>query len=101
MIGNNWLLRAQKPLAAIHLSEHSSSSSTGSQGPLLSSSEEDRQATRAKIEQEARLHTSDYVEARGILLPAVEYLKRAVDTARAQSKISGTLLSMVSSHAQT
>jgi hypothetical protein len=39
---------------------------------------------------------SDYVEARGILLPAVEYLKRAVDAAHTQGKISGDLLSTVS-----
>jgi len=33
------------------------------------------------VEAETRLHTQDYVEARGILLPAIEYLRRAVEQA--------------------
>ena len=50
------------------------------------------------MEAESRLHTADYVEARGILLPAVEYLRRAVEMARTQDKLTGDLLSLVSSH---
>jgi hypothetical protein len=38
---------------------------------------------------------ADYVEARGILLPAIEYLSRAVDNAHAQENVTGTLLATV------
>ena len=62
----------------------------------LSRSEEDRQVRRNNAEHESRLYMSDYVEARGILLPAVEYLKRAADAARTQEKLTGDLLSTVS-----
>ena len=54
-----------------------------------------RQATmhgdfaRAVADADARLHTADYVEARGILLPAIEYLKKAVDAAETQSRLGG------------
>ncbi|KAF2187838.1 hypothetical protein K469DRAFT_568615 [Zopfia rhizophila CBS 207.26] len=93
MIGKNWLLRAQKSLAIIHNAERGSSSSgAGSERPL-SKSEEERQAARAAAKAEDQVHTADYVEARGILLPATEYLKRAVDVARAQGMLTGTLLS--------
>ena len=51
---------------------------------------------RRNIEVENRLYTSDYVEARGTLFPAVEYLKRAVEAARTQEKVTGGLLCTVS-----
>jgi hypothetical protein len=96
VIGQYWLLRAQKPLSRIHHTEQSSlSSSGGSQELSLSSGEEQRRALRATIEAEERLHSGDYVEARGILLPAVEYLKYAVDAAASQDNLSGPVLSMV------
>ncbi|KAF2682817.1 hypothetical protein K458DRAFT_341694 [Lentithecium fluviatile CBS 122367] len=94
LIGQSWLLRAQKPLSSIHHTEQSSCSSGGSQGPPLSSSEEQRRIVKATIEAEDRLHAAEYVEARGILLPAIEYLKHAVDAAISQDKLSGTLLSL-------
>lgn len=62
----------------------------------LSSSEERRKDMIADREAEIRSHQSDYVDARGILLPAVEYLKRAVESAYAQENITGELLSTVS-----
>ena len=52
-------------------------------------------SARAFAEAEQRLHTADYVEARGILLPATEYLQRAVDAARSQGNVTGSLLSTV------
>lgn len=45
---------------------------------------------------ETFLHTEDYVEARGILLPATEYLKRAVEESLNAQQISGDLLILVS-----
>lgn len=45
---------------------------------------------------EQRLHTADYVEARGLLLPAVDYLGRAVVQATSKNSLSGSLLVIVS-----
>ncbi|KAF2874814.1 hypothetical protein BDV95DRAFT_299434 [Massariosphaeria phaeospora] len=92
LIGGNWLLRAQQSLARIHSAERSSSSSGASQTVPLSQSEDDQLAASAAAEAEELLHTADYVEARGILLPAIEYLKRAVDAAQGQGKVTGGLL---------
>lgn len=101
VVGQNWLLRAQPCLARIHLLDGHSSSSGGSHGATasafsLSRSEEERQAARAAAEAEDRLHTADYVEASGILLPAVEYLARAVEMAQSQGRLTGHLLATVS-----
>lgn len=92
VIGQNWLLRAQRSLARIHHTEQNSLSSVGSQEQPLSASEEQRQINRSAVEAEDRLHSSDYVEARGILLPAVEYFKHAVDAASARNVLDGNLL---------
>ena len=62
----------------------------------LSASEEDRNTKRSNAEAESRLYTSDYVEARGVLLPAIEYLKHAVEAARTQDGTTGELLATVS-----
>ncbi|KAH7123937.1 hypothetical protein B0J11DRAFT_580693 [Dendryphion nanum] len=94
LTGQNWLQRAQKSLAKIHATERHSSSSGGSADVPLSRSEEVQRRIRAAIEAEDRLSTADYVEARGILLPATEYLKRAVVAARTQGAVTGNLLSM-------
>ncbi|KAF2105380.1 hypothetical protein BDV96DRAFT_509438 [Lophiotrema nucula] len=93
LIGQNWLLRAQKSLAKIHQEERSSSGSGSgvSQGHPLSRSEEQREVNRATLQAEDRLHSADYVEARGILLPATEYLQRAVNAAQQQEATTGTL----------
>lgn len=92
MIGRNWLLRAQKSLANVYRAEPGSSSSEGS-NHLMG----DRHATtRASFaEAEERVNGADYVEARGLLLPATDYLQRAVNTARAQENITGMLLCTV------
>lgn len=95
MVGRNWLFRAQKSLAKIQLLERSLTNSDTSLG-ALSTSEEQRSTTRYAIEAEECLSTADFVEARGILLPSIEYLKRAVDAARVQGKLTGSLLSTVS-----
>jgi len=94
-IGKWWLHKAQPLLARISSEESSSSSSGASRGasrgtrpqsdPTASLRvEEVRRNNRVvdrDIEAETRLHTQDYVEARGILLPAIEYLRRAVEQA--------------------
>ncbi|KAF2831789.1 hypothetical protein CC86DRAFT_402285 [Ophiobolus disseminans] len=92
LIGRNWLMRAQKSLASIHLAERGSSSGSSVSASAQGHDQEGKSA-RAFAEAEERLHTADYVEARGILLPAIEYFQRAVDTARSQDIVTGTLLS--------
>ena len=98
-IGQSWLSRAQPILARIHRVDGSSSSSAGSSqlsARSHRSSEEERQAAAATAEAERRAGTQDYVEARGLLQPATEYLERAVAAASAQRALSGDLLTTVS-----
>ena len=98
-IGQSWLSRAQPVLARIHRVEGSSSSSNGSSvrsAPShYSTSDEERQSAAATAEAERRAGTQDYVEARGLLQPATEYLERAVAAATAQRAMSGDLLATV------
>ncbi|OWY43582.1 proliferating cell nuclear antigen [Alternaria alternata] len=88
LIGRNWLLRAQKALSSIARTERNSFSSDTSNFRLLSST------TRGLVEAEQRLHQAIYIEARGLLLPATDYLQRAVYVATEQGVITGHLLSM-------
>jgi hypothetical protein len=60
-----------------------------------STAEEARDAERATAEADARAHTADYVEARGVLIPAVDYFSRAVDVADREGVLTGELLSEV------
>jgi TPR repeat protein len=94
VIGHNWLLRAQRSLANVCRAERGSSSGSGSSATTPGNDHEVISA-RAYAEAEQRLHTADYVEARGILVPAIEYLQRAVDAAHAQGNVQGPLLSTV------
>ena len=95
-IGQLWLARAQPILNRIHGNESNSSSSGGSfRSRRSSGSEQARRDEEATAEAEIRSGTSDYVEARGILLPAVEYLQHAVSAARSQGTLNGRLLSLV------
>ena len=79
------------------------SSSSGSSGRpqsrsdrfAYSSAEEARDAERATAEADARAHTADYVEARGMLIPAVDYFARAIDVAERDEMLTGELLSEV------
>lgn len=103
-IGKWWLNKAQPSLARINAEETSSSSSSAgasrgvrphSNQSTQARNEEVRRTTRAverDQEAETRLHTQEYVEARGILLPAIEYLRRAVEEADTQGTINGSLL---------
>lgn len=97
-IGQAWLSRAQPVLARIHRADGSSSSSGGSSSRSAqsrSAGEEDRQSAATRAEAERRAGTEDYVEARGFLQPATEYLERAVAAATAQRALSGDLLTTV------
>lgn len=100
-MGQAWLARSQSILARIHCQEGSISS--GSSGrprslgelPPYSSSEEARDAERAAAEADARAHSGDYVEARTMLIPAVDYFSRAIDVADRDGGLDGDLLSEV------
>ncbi|KAF2753183.1 hypothetical protein EJ05DRAFT_480546 [Pseudovirgaria hyperparasitica] len=95
-IGQNWLQRAQPYLAAIHIQYSTSSSSNSTRssthGLVLTASEEERLNAATMAEAEERLHTSNYVEARGILVPATEYFSRAVEASQRLGSLSGHLL---------
>ena len=93
-ISESWMSRARPILARIHRAENSSSSSGGSS--QRSASEEERQSSAARAEAERRAGSQDYVEARGYLQPATEYLERAVAASTAQRTLSGDLLATVS-----
>ncbi|KAF2200399.1 hypothetical protein GQ43DRAFT_432532 [Delitschia confertaspora ATCC 74209] len=82
LIGNNWLSRAQPPLARNHLAERNSCSSG-----------ESIHAAENLAEAEDRVQSADYVDAHGILLPATEYLQRAVESASRGQSVTGHLLS--------
>ncbi|KAH0548618.1 hypothetical protein GP486_007838 [Trichoglossum hirsutum] len=76
-LGNSWLSKAGALLARIRATEASSSSS----------SDDEAEAERMR-------HTQDYVEARTLLLPATEFLRRAVGAARRSGRLTGSLLVM-------
>lgn len=98
-IGQAWLARAQPVLTRIHRVDGSSSSSNDSSQPSfrsLTASEEERQSAESLQEAERRAGTQDYVEARGYLQPATEYLDRAMAAASEQRVLSGDLLATVS-----
>jgi hypothetical protein len=89
-LGQGWLLRSQTSLARIQCDEGSpSSGSSGGQA------QEAAEFARAAADANARRHTSNYVEARGTLIPATEYLTRAIHAAERQGILRGRLLSLV------
>ena len=95
-------MKAQPALSRIHVHDGTSSSSSGGNGraPAATNSgleeEQSNGNSTGTTEAELRLHTSDYVEARGILLPATDFLSQAVTAAESQGCISGNLLATVS-----
>ena len=94
-IGQGWLSRAAPALTRINRNIAPSSSSRRS-APCIASSEDERLTAAQIADAERRVGTADYVEARGLLQPAVEYLERAVATAPGQRALSGELLITVS-----
>ncbi|KAI9825772.1 MAG: hypothetical protein M1826_006874 [Phylliscum demangeonii] len=122
-LGHNWLLKAQKFLASIHL-EDGSSSSTASNGrnggngenggnggngrngrngrmpvmppPRYTQRHDDVDASQAAADAVVRLSTTSYVEARTALVPATDFLNRAIVAAGRQGNVTGDLLVLVS-----
>jgi len=104
-IGKWWLSKAQRSLARINAEESSSSSSSAgttrrpnSDPTNTTRTEEVRRTSRTRRDQDAetRLHSEEYVEARGLLLPAIEYLTRAVEEGDRQGTTDGSLFVTVS-----
>src|SRR5215472_9224685 len=104
-IGKWWLSKAQRSLARISAEESSSSSSSAgatrrpnSDPTNATRTEEIRRTSRTTRDQDAetRLHSQEYVEARGLLLPATEYLTRAVEEGDRQGTSDGSLFVTVS-----
>jgi len=92
-IGQWWLFKAQPCLSRIDDIEGRSSSSSGSsRRTLINQSEDERRRRPFSLDMETRLSSQDYVEARGILVPAVHYLDRAVQLAEDQGILDGLLL---------
>ncbi|RMD44532.1 hypothetical protein DV735_g531, partial [Chaetothyriales sp. CBS 134920] len=98
-LGHAWLLRAQGALARIGRNDSSSSGASStrpssSTGPVsFTSSDDARETARATAEADALAGTPDYVEARGMLLPATEYFQRAIVAAERLNRLDGSLLS--------
>ncbi|RMY13209.1 hypothetical protein D0868_02141 [Hortaea werneckii] len=90
-IGQSWLSRAAPSLARINRSNGNTSSDART-APPIASSEDDNLTAAQLANAERRVGLADYVEARGYLQAASEYLERAVAAAPAQRALSGDLL---------
>lgn len=87
-LGQAWLARAQPTLARIQREE----GRTSSDGPPQSRAGN----TSSQTEAEKRAGTAQYVEARGSLQPAIDFLERAIAAATSQHTLTGDLLATVS-----
>lgn len=99
-LGQGWLLRSQNSLANIQREEGSPSSGSccsQTRSTYNSFRNEAAEIERANAEANSWRHTSNYVEARGTLVPATEYLTRAVNIAERDGVLWGQLLSLVRS----
>ncbi|PPJ61032.1 hypothetical protein CBER1_01985 [Cercospora berteroae] len=83
-LGQAWLARAQPTLARIQREEGRSSGD----GPAQSRAGN----TSSQTEAEKRAGTAQYVEARGSLQPAIDFLERAIAAATSQHTLTGDLL---------
>lgn len=86
-LGHAWLLKSQVLLAKIDREEEITASDLRS-----------RRAVSAgkKAKRDNPLHSADYVEARGTLLPSTEYFSRVVTAAEKKHELTGELLVLVS-----
>ncbi|KAF2217880.1 hypothetical protein CERZMDRAFT_92520 [Cercospora zeae-maydis SCOH1-5] len=83
-LGQAWLARAQPALSRIQREEGRSASDGTPQSRSGSAS--------SQTEAEKRTGTAQYVEARGSLQPAIDYLERAIAAATSQRLLTGDLL---------
>ncbi|MCJ1482231.1 hypothetical protein MMC06_002394 [Schaereria dolodes] len=90
-LGHAWLLKSQACLARIERDEKNGSGSDSSSSNCATRAQDIR---NEHSRDENRIHTSDYVEARGLLRPALENLSRAVNIAETQGGADGPLLTL-------
>ncbi|KAL9112666.1 MAG: hypothetical protein Q9187_007733, partial [Circinaria calcarea] len=84
-LGHAWLLRSQETLARIYREEGSPSSSGSSTA----------NTRRAEARQDdIRIASPDYVQARNLLRPSLEFLDRAIEVTTSQGIVSGELLAL-------
>ncbi|MCJ1306594.1 hypothetical protein MMC25_000237 [Agyrium rufum] len=88
-LGHAWLLKSQEVLARISHEENGSSNSDTSNSFLSSTS-----FGGGGSQGTSRLDLPDYVQARGLLRPALDLLSRAVQLADAVDSVSGELLAL-------
>ncbi|ERF72206.1 hypothetical protein EPUS_02093 [Endocarpon pusillum Z07020] len=96
-LGQSWLLRSQNSLARIQREEGSPSSGSyysQARSTYNGSWDEAAEIARATAEANSWRHTANYVEARGTLVPATEYLTRAVNVAERNGVLRGQLLAL-------
>ncbi|KAF7502651.1 hypothetical protein GJ744_005405 [Endocarpon pusillum] len=96
-LGQSWLLRSQSSLARIQREEESPSSDSycsQARSTYNDSWDEAAEITRANAEANSWRHMANYVEARGTLVPATEYLTRAVNVAERNGVLRGQLLAL-------
>ncbi|EME38334.1 hypothetical protein DOTSEDRAFT_140392 [Dothistroma septosporum NZE10] len=97
-LGEIWLMKAQPALVRIHGIDGSSSRTGSSQSQRSSqsfnSARDNELSAQQLAEAERRAATTDYVEARGHLQPAKDYLERAISSATSKRTLSGDLLAM-------
>ena len=97
-LGQNWLQRAQATIVAIHQEEDTTSGSSSKQRVPSPPSRKLREIDNfaASPPRDPRRQGPLYVEARGLLQPAVDFYSRAVSSADSAGTTSGDLLCSVS-----
>jgi len=98
-LGHNWLQRSQATLAKIHREEGSGSSSGSSNqgtGKESQSKPSSISTNGCGVAAALRAQSPLFVEARGYLQPAVDFLSGAVSAAEQSNSLTGKLLASVS-----
>ena len=93
-LGHAWLLKSQAILARI---DHNGSSSSSQDSETATRRSAFRRSATANTESDdaSRDSSSDYIEARALLRPAIDFLDRAVNASDQQQHITGELLELV------
>ncbi|MCJ1232999.1 hypothetical protein MMC14_000953 [Varicellaria rhodocarpa] len=90
-LGQAWLFKSEETLARIYR-DTGSSSSDANGSP--SASTRRSQTIRNSTQDNARVASADYVQARDLLRPAIESFDRAIEIADSDGSLTGKLLSL-------
>ncbi|EWC44936.1 hypothetical protein DRE_00995 [Drechslerella stenobrocha 248] len=88
LLGRSWLLKSQQYLSRIS-DDGSNSSSSGGSFPFTNTDWTNADEDRDVAEQDRRRQEGVYVDARTCLMPAVDFLGRAVDVMEVTGRIGG------------